>query len=115
MKFSRNDRLKELIKEELSVVLREVKDPGITGFMTITDVTLSADRKIARVFYSIIGSPEERESTARALVRCALYIRKLMRGRMSIKTIPQFLFVYDDTPQRASRIDKLLNQIRDNP
>lgn len=111
--FSRNDRLKELIRAELLVVMREVKDPGIAGFMTVTDLTLSQDRKTAKVFYSIMGTPEERKSTAKALERSAMYIRRLMRERLSLKMTPQFVFVYDDTPERATHIDKLLNKLKD--
>ena len=55
--FSRNDRLRELFRTEIVKALREVKDPGLSGFLTITDVEISADRKTAKVFYSILGSP----------------------------------------------------------
>ena len=111
--FERNDRLKELFKAELMTALRSVKDPGITGFMTVTDLEISPDRKIVMVFYSIMGSAEQRQSTAKALERSSLFIRKLMRKRLALKVIPQFVFSFDETPLKASRIDKLLDQIRE--
>ena len=110
--FERSDRLKELFKEEISRVLRTVKDPGLCGFLTMTDLSLSADKKTASVYYSIIGTPRQRQSTAKALERASPYIRQVLRKRLSLKTIPQFVFVYDETPQKASRIDKLLLEIK---
>ena len=109
--FERNDRLKELFKSELMTALRLVKDPGISGFMTVTDIEIGTDRKVVKVFYSILGSEEQRLSTAKALERCSLFIRKLMRKRLALKVFPQFVFCFDDTPRKASRIDKLLDQI----
>jgi ribosome-binding factor A len=106
--YARSDRLKELFKEEIVLALRGVKDPGLSGFMTITDLELSADRKNATVFYSILGSEFERGEAKKALERAAGYLRQVMRKRLKLKTIPNFTFVYDDTPQKASRIDKLL-------
>jgi ribosome-binding factor A len=107
MMFSRADRLKELFKEELIRALRGVKDPGLSGFLTITDVSLSPDRKTANVYYSILGSPRERESAGKALERAAPYIRQVLKKRLTIKMVPHFIFVYDETPQKASRVDKL--------
>ena len=109
--FSRSDRLRELFRVEIIKALQGVKDPGMSGFLTITDVELSTDKKTVNVFYSLLGSGAQRESTQAALERAAPYIRQVMRKRIHIKTIPHVLFHYDDTPQRASRIDKLLLQL----
>jgi ribosome-binding factor A len=109
--FSRGDRLKEVFKVELTTALRGVKDPGLLGFLTVTDLALSPDMKTATVYYSVLGTAREKESTARALARSAPYLRQVMRKRLKLKTIPHFVFSYDETPQKASRIDKLLLQL----
>ncbi len=106
--FSRSDRLKELFKEEIALALRGVKDPGLGGFLTVTDLELAADRKTCTVFYSILGSENERQNARKALERAAPYIRQVLRKRLALKMIPHISFVYDDTPKKASRIDKLL-------
>jgi ribosome-binding factor A len=106
--FERSERLKELFHEEIVLALKGVKDPGVAGFMTVTDVQLSTDRKTVKVFYSILGDPRQQKSTAKALERSAPYLRHVLRKRLSIKVIPQVVFEYDDTPKKASRIDKLL-------
>ncbi len=109
--FERNDRLRELYKELVSTHLREVKDPGLVGFLTVTDVDLSHDRKTLKVFYSILGTESEKERAAQALVRAAPYLRELIKKKVSVKTIPNLVFTYDNTPKKASRIDELLNKL----
>ena len=109
--YNRNDRLKELYKELVSTLLREIKDPGLTGFITVTDTELSTDRKTVKVYYSVLGTESERERTAKALERAAPYLRELIKKKVSVKTIPNLVFTYDLTPKKASRIDELLNKL----
>ena len=109
--YDRSERLKELFKELVTELLRQVKDPGLTGFLTVTGLDLSADRKTATVYYSVLGSDVERESAGKALERAAPYLRELMKKRVTIKTIPNLKFSYDDTPRKASKIDELLHKL----
>lgn len=109
--YDRGERLRELYKELVSELLREVKDPGLAGFLTVTDLQLSADRKTAVVYYSILGSEQERASAAKALERAAPYLRGLLKKKVTVKVIPTLRFEYDDTPRKASRIDELLHKL----
>jgi ribosome-binding factor A len=109
--YERNDRLKELYKELVSTHLRQIKDPGLVGFITVTDVELAHDRKTLKVYYSILGTDAERERAAAALERAAPYLRELIKKKVAVKTIPNMTFHYDDTPKKASRIDELLNRL----
>ncbi|MBI4060544.1 MAG: 30S ribosome-binding factor RbfA [Elusimicrobia bacterium] len=109
--YERNDRLRELYKELVSTHLSQVKDPGLVGFITVTDVDLSQDRKTLKIFYSILGTDAERSRAAAALERAAPYLRELIKKKVAVKTIPKFLFAYDETPKKASRIDELLHKL----
>lgn len=109
--YERNDRLRELYKELVSTHLHQVKDPGLVGFITVTDVDLSHDRKTLKVFYSIMGTDAERERAAAALERASAYLRELIKKKVSVKTIPNMIFAYDNTPKKASRIDELLHKL----
>jgi len=112
--FSRSDRLKELFQHEISGLVAALKDPGLSGFLTVTGVDLSADMKTARVYYSVLGSTLDRESTARALERSAGHLRSELKGKLSIKYIPKIAFVFDETPERAHRIESLLSQLHED-
>jgi ribosome-binding factor A len=109
--YQRSDRLKELYREEIVLALRDVKDPGLKGFLTITALEIAADGKHANVFYSILGTAEEKKKADAALKRAAPYLRQVLRKKLTVKYIPEFHFLYDDTPQKASRIDKMLLQL----
>lgn len=109
--YDRGERLKELYKELVSELLRQVKDPGLTGFLTVTDLELSADRKTAKVYYSVLGTDAERASAGKALERAAPYLRELLKKKVTVKTIPNLKFEYDDTPKKASRIDELIHKL----
>lgn len=109
--YDRSERLRELFKETVVELLREVKDPGLSGFLTVTDVELSTDRKNLKVYYSILGSDAEKARAAAALERAAPYLRGLLKKKVTIKVIPNLSFHFDDTPRKASRIDELLNKL----
>lgn len=109
--FKRSDRLRELFLQEISRLVADLKDPGLAGFVTVTGLDLSPDMKNARVYYSILGSALDRESTARALERSAAYLRSKLLAKLDLKYIPKISFRYDETPERAHRIEALLNII----
>ena len=109
--FSRSARLKELFKEEIVRALRSVKDPGISGILTVTELKLAPDRKLVTVYYSVLGSKEQQHSTQQALERCAGFVHQVLKKRLSIKVIPTVVFVFDETSQKADRVEKLLRKI----
>ena len=109
--YARSDRLKELYREEIVKALGGVKDPGLKGFLTITGLDLSADGNHANVYYSILGSALDKKNAEQALKRAAPYLRQVLRKRVTVKFIPEFHFIYDDTPRKASLIDKMLLKI----
>src|SRR5579859_283354 len=110
--FQRRDRVVELVKQEISELLRTLKDPNLSGFITITDVVLSRDMKTARIFFSVLGSEEEKKETGKVLDRSAGYLRHQLRDRLSMKVIPSLEFRFDDTPARAQRVEDILTRIQ---
>jgi len=109
--FSRNARISEVLLHELSRLVRSVKDPGLCGILTLTGLDLSPDRKKARVFFSILGSAEERESSAKALNRAAPFLRRGLRPVMDLRSVPELEFQYDHTPEKADRIERILGKL----
>lgn len=110
--YSRSVRLRELFIQEISKVLHELKDPGISGMVTITDLDLSPDRKSAKVYYSLLGNARDRESTQKALERSVGYLQRQALGKLRIRVTPRLSFVLDDTPIQAQKIENVLNRIR---
>jgi ribosome-binding factor A len=109
----RLQRVRELLKEEVShILMREMKDPRL-GFVTVTDVDVSADLRHARVYVSVLGSKEEREATMEVLEHAAGFVRRTLGERIRLRYIPELVFVYDETAEKAARIEQLLASIRE--
>jgi ribosome-binding factor A len=105
-------RVNEQIRRELtSLVQRDVRDPRI-GMVTITAVETSPDLYHAKVFYSVMGSDEDRDSAAEGLRAAAGFLRTEIGRRMHIRRAPELHFTYDDTLQHAMHIERLLREAR---
>src|SRR5918992_1962856 len=99
----RTDRLDSQIRSELMELFqREMKDPRI-GFATITRVETARDLGSARVWVSILGSEEERESSIRALTDAAPWLRRRLAERLTLRHMPQLVIKYDDAIEAGGR------------
>lgn len=106
----RTARLDELLREEISeVIRREVDDPRI-GFLTITDVEVTPDLRHANVWVSVIGAPEEKVLTLRALARAMPFVRQRL-GRLRLKRIPELHVKEDQTAARGTRVMRILEEL----
>jgi ribosome-binding factor A len=112
MQGSRPERVGDQIRAELSELLaREVKDPGI-GFLTITHVKVSADLQVARTYYTVLGGPDVRKTTAQALERARPFLRRQLAARLRLRRAPELAFQYDESIERQERIEALLAEIK---
>lgn len=104
-------RVNESIKEILSLALTEeqVKDPRI-GFVTVTGVETSSDLRHATVYVSVLGGQRRREATLAALERSRGFLQARVNESLRMKRTPQLRFVYDETTDRAMRIERLLRR-----
>lgn len=107
----RQDQLGRVIAQELSDLMRlRVKDPRI-GFASITGVNVSRDLSLARVYISVMGSPEEQRETMRGLRHAAGFLRHELAQRLTVRHVPEITFTLDESIARGARMLDLLNQI----
>jgi ribosome-binding factor A len=113
MQGRRVDRIEEQFRIELSEILeREVQDPRVR-LVTVTHVKVSPDLRHARVFVSSLGGVEERKKTLQGLRSAASYARRSLGKRLHhLRRIPELTFDYDDTLEKETRIEQLLDQIK---
>ena len=105
---SRPERVGEQIRQELSLALtRDVHDPGI-GFVTLTRVAVSPDLQLARVYYTQIGSDQQRRDTSRALERARPFLRRRLGSRIRLRRVPDLQFQFDESVEHQDRIEKIL-------
>jgi ribosome-binding factor A len=108
----RQQKVGELLKSEISeIIRRELRDPRV-GFVTVTDAEITPDMSHARVFVSVLGSDEERAATMKALRRASGFIRSEFARRVSMKTVPEIEFRFDKSIEQGARIFELLENIK---
>ncbi len=107
----RQDQLGQVIARELSDLMRlRMKDPRI-GFASITAVEVSKDLSYAKVFVSVLGTPEEQRETMRGLRHAAGFLRHELAQRLTIRHVPEITFELDESIARGARVIELLNQV----
>jgi ribosome-binding factor A len=105
---ARTNRLAERISKIAAEMLeRRIKDPRL-GFVTVTEARLTPDLRDAKVFYTVLGSPQEREETAAALRSATGLIRSEIGRLTGLKFTPTLEFVPDMLPDSVKRIDDLV-------
>jgi ribosome-binding factor A len=107
----RQERLSDLLKEELSSILfHKMQDPRLS-MCSITNVSLSPDYRHARVFISNFGTPEQKEDCVKALNSASGYFRREL-GKLNLKYIPSLQFLADTGAEYSQHIEELLKSVR---
>jgi ribosome-binding factor A len=110
----RSDRVAEAIREYVATFLAEsVKDPRVTGLVTVTGVDVTRDLRQAKVFVSIMGDEAQRQSTLEGLRSLAGHLRSQLGRALRTHAAPTIDFRLDASIAQAARIETLLAQIRD--
>jgi len=108
----RSERVSDLIKAELSDILhKEIRDPVI-GPITVTGVKMSNDLRSARIYFVRLGSDLNSGEAEQHLQKAAGFLKRELGKRITLRYMPDLVFVYDKSFEYGSRIDKLLSQIR---
>ena len=108
----RNERVRKALMREISdIILREIKDPQITGMISITDVDVSSDNSAARVFYSVFGNDDVKQKTSKALERHVGQIRHEVGKRIRLRKTPTLLFILDDSLEHGAKMMDLIGKI----
>jgi len=113
MTSRRQIQVGEAVQQHMSYLLqRELKDPRI-GFTTVTAVEMSADLKYARIFVSVMGTPEEQQATMDALTSGKGFIRREIASRLDLRFAPDIQFRLDTSAEYSDNITRLLNELKD--
>lgn len=103
------DRIRVILAERLEKGLR---DPRL-GFVTITDVRVTGDLQHASVFYTVLGTEEERAASAQALKAATGMLRSEVGKHLNVRLTPSLEFIPDAIPENADHIADLLREARE--
>ncbi|MBU1727209.1 MAG: 30S ribosome-binding factor RbfA [Candidatus Omnitrophica bacterium] len=110
--MSRQERVAEAIKKEVSLIVHdELKDPRL-GFVTIVRAEITHDLRYAKVFFSVLGNEEQYEKTQEALDSAQGYIRKLVSEKINLRFSPEIIFRPDKSAEYSVKIQQVLEEIK---
>lgn len=108
----RIEKVQEFIKQEISqIILTDLKDPRI-GFVTVTRVDVTGDLRSAKIYISLMGSSEQKSATLQGLQRALGFMRTEIGKRLRLKMTPDLSLVVDESLDHSVRIQKLLDEIK---
>ena len=109
---TRISRINDEILRELSQIIRtEVKDPRIGTMTSIIRVETTQDLKYCKVFVSVLGNDEEKDSVMKGLKNAGGSIRHLLAERLNLRYTPELTFKLDDSVEYAVRMSKLIDEV----
>jgi ribosome-binding factor A len=108
----RLQRVNQLIREEISLLVqRELKDPRL-GFVTVTEVDVTKDLRSAKVYVSVLGSEAQWKESLQALESARGFIRNWLLPRLRLRTVPHLTFLPDRSMAHAAHIQTVLEGLR---
>jgi len=109
--YKRSDRVSELIHSEMVKILRDIKELN-HGLLTVTKVKLTDDLQTCRIFYSVIGTEQDRENADKILNENLKHIRFMLANSVDLRRTPTIDFEYDSSAEEAVRVFELLDKIK---
>ena len=108
----RIERVNQLIRQEISDLLRrEIKDPRLSQFIAVTEVTTSPDLRQARVYISFISDKQQKQDALAALAGASHFFRKEMARTLRLRRIPELSFHWDNSIERGVHIMNLIDDV----
>lgn len=109
---NRQGRIDEEFRRELSQLITfELKEPSVTGMVSVTKVKTTPDLKFAKVSVSLLNSKNKKETLA-GLKKSSGFLRSELAKRINLRNTPELVFELDESLEYGARIDKLLNDIK---
>lgn len=107
--FTRSDRVAAQIQREMADLIRtQIKDPEL-GMITLSDVELSRDLAVAKLYVSFLAAQLPPNKCIKRLADFVPELRRQLGKRIRIRVLPELRFAYDDSIERGMRMDSLLH------
>ena len=112
MSVNRLMRISEEIKKEVSeIILNGLKDPRISGMISVTKASVTKDMRYAKIYVSVLGNAEDKKHILEGLKNASGFIRKEIGQRIKLRYTPEFIFEIDDSIEYGIKISNILKQI----
>lgn len=111
--YNRTERVSDLIQRELSFLIQQKMNDPRVGMVTLSEVVVSRDLKHAKVYVNVLKEENSR-NVIETLNHAAGFLRQGLAKRVQLRSTPALAFYYDDTLNKANKIDKLIDDALSN-
>ena len=109
--MQRHERLEQDVKIALSdIIMNEVKEPSVTGLISVTDVKITPDQKYAKVYVSISGKGNKNK-VVDALTKAKGFIKKELGRRVRMRNMPELVFELDNSMEYGEHMDRVIKEV----
>ncbi len=108
----RVDRIAEDIKQEVYDIMRTLKDPRITGILSIVKVEVAPDVTLARIYVSSLDGFDRAKEAVVGLNSAAGFVRRELNGRLKLRRSPEIKFIADNGIEQSAKISKMLDELK---
>ena len=113
MTSARSKKVAEVLRRKISNIIQtELKDPRI-GFVTVIRIKLTPDLRQAKIYFSVLGTEEEIEKTAKGLTSATGFIRGLIGDSLKLRYTPELEFVLDKSVEENTHLTQVFDKIKD--
>jgi len=110
--FKRTDKMAQLIQQELSrIIQREVRDPRLPKWVTLSRVVVSPDLSHAKIFITVLGEKEDAEQALAVLNHASAYLRSSLSQSINLRVTPELHFIYDEVLEKANHLSRLISEL----
>jgi len=103
------EKIRQLVAE---LLIRKVKDPRVE-FVSVTGVEVSRDYSVAKIMYNVVGGESEPGAVRDGLESCRGFLRGRIKKLMRMRTIPELVFEYDTSLDKAFKIERLIQKVHE--
>ncbi len=108
---TKNNRINGEVRRALSEIIRDVKDPRVDPFCSVTEVRVAPDLKTCKVFVSVLGDEEKEKETLAGLKSAEGFIRRELAARVNLRNTPEITFIMDDSIRYGMEMSKKIDEV----
>ncbi|MBE7014311.1 MAG: 30S ribosome-binding factor RbfA [Ruminococcaceae bacterium] len=107
----REEKISTELKRELSVLLRDIKDPRIPLMTSVMKTEVTKDLKFAKIYVSVMGNSKEKKNALKGLKSASSFLRREISRRLNLRITPELNFVIDDSIEYGNHILEVIEKI----
>lgn len=109
----KNTRINAEVMRELSVAIRDLKDPRVSPMTSVTGAEVTPDLQYCKVYISVLGSEESLAKTMEGLKAAAGFLRRELAQTVNLRHTPELQFVADHSIMYGAHMDELIRKVNE--